>query len=195
EQRHGLQRLDGLPDPPGDLLARDTVGQQLPRPPVAALRRERGGDEVARPGQPDERLGTGAEALGARPESFIGRAGTGDLVATALAPQSRNRRAGELLAAGVPAADIPGRIGQTVESLESVPLLARALNHAGLEAPVTDGLAKLISGELPLDDWVALVRTTVPPPPARWRPVAVGFWTRLQERTRARLGRPGPAPS
>jgi glycerol-3-phosphate dehydrogenase (NAD(P)+) len=136
-----------------------------------------------------------ADAQGARPESLLGLAGTGDLVATVLAPQSRNRRAGELLAAGVPAAEIPERIGQTVESLESVPLLARALNHAGLEAPVTDGLAKLISGELPLDDWVALVRTTVPPPPARWRPVAVGFWTRLQERTRGRLGRPGPAPS
>ena len=42
-----------------------------------------------------------AEAEGARPESLIGLAGTGDLVATALAPQSRNRRAGELLAEGV----------------------------------------------------------------------------------------------
>ena len=72
-----------------------------------------------------------ADGQGARPESLLGLAGTGDLVATVLAPQSRNRRAGELLAAGVPAAEIPERIGQTVESLESVPLLARALNHAG----------------------------------------------------------------
>jgi len=53
-----------------------------------------------------------AERLGARPESMIGLAGTGDLVATALARESRNRRAGELLAAGVPAAEIPERIGQ-----------------------------------------------------------------------------------
>ena len=52
-----------------------------------------------------------AEAEGARPESMIGLAGTGDLVATALAPQSRNRRAGELLAEGVSAADIPARVG------------------------------------------------------------------------------------
>ena len=84
---------------------------------------------------------------------MIGLAGTGDLVATALAPQSRNRRAGELLAEGVPAAEIPARIGQAVEALESVPLLARALTAAGVEAPVTGGLARLISGELPLDDW------------------------------------------
>jgi glycerol-3-phosphate dehydrogenase (NAD(P)+) len=123
-----------------------------------------------------------ADGLGARPESFIGLAGTGDLVATALAAQSRNRRAGELLAEGVPATEIPARIGQAVESLESVPLLAHALQRSGLDAPVTTGLTRLISGELPLDEWVALVRTTVPPP-ARWRPAA-GFWQRLWGRMR-----------
>jgi glycerol-3-phosphate dehydrogenase (NAD(P)+) len=101
---------------------------------------------------------------------MIGLAGTGDLVATALAPQSRNRRAGELLAVGVPANEIPGQIGQAVEALESVPLLAHALGAAGVEAPVTSALSRLIAGELPLAEWVALVRATVPPP-ARWRPV------------------------
>jgi len=124
-----------------------------------------------------------AETQGARPESLIGLAGTGDLVATALAPQSRNRRAGELLAAGVPAADIPARIGQAVEALESVPLLARALEQAGIEAPVTAALGRLIAGELPLDDWVGLVRTTVPPP-ARWRGPRRGFWRRVRARIR-----------
>ena len=38
---------------------------------------------------------------------MIGLAGTGDLVGTALAPQSRNRQAGELLAAGVPGGGDP----------------------------------------------------------------------------------------
>jgi glycerol-3-phosphate dehydrogenase (NAD(P)+) len=127
-----------------------------------------------------------AEAQGARPESMIGLAGTGDLVATALAPMSRNRRAGELLAQGVPTSEIPARIGQAVESLESIPLLARALHDAGVEAPVTDALARLISGELPLDDWVARVRTTVPPP-ARWRPA--GLWRRVWERMRGLFAR------
>lgn len=127
-----------------------------------------------------------AERLGARPESMIGLAGTGDLVATALAPQSRNRRAGELLAQGVPASEIPGRIGQAVESLESVPLLARGLARAGIEAPVNDALRRLIAGELPLDEWVALVRTTAPPP-ARWRPrrrEGAGGWRRVWARAR-----------
>jgi glycerol-3-phosphate dehydrogenase (NAD(P)+) len=125
-----------------------------------------------------------AEAEGARPESMIGLAGTGDLVATALAPQSRNRRAGELLAEGVPASEIPTRVGQAVEALESVPLLAQALTAAGVNAPVTSALGRLISGELPLEEWVSVVRTTVPPP-ARGRPtVRSGFWRRLRVRIR-----------
>jgi glycerol-3-phosphate dehydrogenase (NAD(P)+) len=119
-----------------------------------------------------------AEQLGARPESMIGLAGIGDLVATALARESRNRRAGELLAEGIPALEIPARIGQAVEALEWVPLLARTLERAGVEAPVTGALGRLISGELPLDEWVALVRTTVPPP-ARWRRPQPGFWRRV----------------
>jgi glycerol-3-phosphate dehydrogenase (NAD(P)+) len=130
-----------------------------------------------------------AEGLGARPESMIGLAGAGDLVATALARESRNRRAGELLAAGVPAADIPVQIGQAVEALESVPLLARALEAAGVGAPVTGALGRLIAGELPLDDWVALVRATVPPP-ALWRRRVGGprrgFWRRVWRRLSGR---------
>ena len=45
-----------------------------------------------------------------------------------------------------------------------MPLLANALARAHIEAPVTNALNRLIAGELPLDDWVAQVRATVPPP-------------------------------
>ncbi len=127
-----------------------------------------------------------AEGLGARPESMIGLAGAGDLVATALAPESRNRRAGELLAAGVPAAEIPARIGQAVEALESVPLLGRTLERAGVQAPVTVALGRLISGELPLAEWVALVRATVPPPALWRRRPRPGLWRRVWRRLMSR---------
>jgi glycerol-3-phosphate dehydrogenase (NAD(P)+) len=42
---------------------------------------------------------------------------------------------------------------------------------------VTGALARLIAGELPLEDWVALVRAIVPPP-ARWRRARPGLWLR-----------------
>ena len=89
-----------------------------------------------------------AERQGGKPESMIGLAGTGDLMGTALAPQSRNRRAGELLGQGVPASEIPARIGQAVEALDMVPLLATALRRAHVDAPVITALSGLISGEL-----------------------------------------------
>ncbi len=133
-----------------------------------------------------------AERQGAKPESMIGLAGTGDLVGTALAPQSRNRRAGELLARGVPAAEIPARIGQAVESLDVVPLLERALRRAHIEAPVTTALSRLISGELPLDEWVARVRATVPPPP-REEPLWRRAWTRVRFGARRRAALTGEA--
>ncbi|MDP9386239.1 MAG: glycerol-3-phosphate dehydrogenase [Actinomycetota bacterium] len=132
-----------------------------------------------------------AERQGARPESLIGLAGTGDLVGTALAPQSRNRRAGELLAQGVPAAEIPGRIGQAVESLDLVPLLARGLERAGVDAPVTRALRDLIAGDLPLDAWVAQVRATVPPP-ARFPSRSRSWFKRAWERSRASFAQPVP---
>jgi glycerol-3-phosphate dehydrogenase (NAD(P)+) len=121
-----------------------------------------------------------AESQGGRPESMIGLAGTGDLVATALAPESRNRRAGELLAHGVPAEEIAARVGQAVEALKTVPLLANALGAAGFDAPVTSALASLIAGELPLDEWIGVVRTTIPPSAAS-RHRRVGFWRRVRE--------------
>jgi glycerol-3-phosphate dehydrogenase (NAD(P)+) len=108
---------------------------------------------------------------------MIGLAGAGDLVATALAPESRNRRAGELLAQGVAAADIPARVGQAIEALETVPLLAKALTAAGIEAPVTSALAQLIEGQLPLEEWVGVVRTTIPP--SARREATPTFWQRV----------------
>ena len=53
-----------------------------------------------------------ARVHGGRPETFAGLAGAGDLVASASSPNERNRRAGELLAQGVPAAEIGNALGQ-----------------------------------------------------------------------------------
>ena len=123
---------------------------------------------------------------GGQARTFVGRAGTGDLVATALAPMSRNRSAGELLAEGVPAVEIPGRVGHAVEALETVPVLARAIERAGVEAPVTSALARPIEGTLPVDDWVALVRAKQPPPASFTRPST--WWVRLRAWFKRRFG-------
>ena len=56
-----------------------------------------------------------------------------------LADGSRNRRAGELLAQGMPAGEIGSALGQTAEAVDSVPLLAERLREAGVDAPVLRG--------------------------------------------------------
>ena len=75
-----------------------------------------------------------------------------------MAPGSRNRRAGELLGSGVPAAQIPERIGQASEGLDSVPLCAEIVAGAGIEAPALEGLAALIAGRIDPHAWVSTLR-------------------------------------
>jgi glycerol-3-phosphate dehydrogenase (NAD(P)+) len=95
---------------------------------------------------------------GAQLETFSGLAGVGDLTATMMAPAGRNRRAGELLGTGTPAAEIPQLIGQASEGLDTAPLLAGALSAAGAPAEALNGLAALISGEIDTEAWVAGLR-------------------------------------
>jgi 1-acyl-sn-glycerol-3-phosphate acyltransferase len=99
-----------------------------------------------------------AISRGAELETFSGLAGVGDLTATVLAPSGRNRRAGELLGRGTPAAEIPALIGQASEGLDAVPLLAAAIAASGAPAEALGGLAALIRGEIDTEAWIDSLR-------------------------------------
>ena len=99
-----------------------------------------------------------AVASGASTETFLGLAGAGDLVATAIAPQSRNRRAGELLGQGVPGAQIPSLLPQAAEGISSVPMLVEALDRKGIPCPATEALCGLVEGRIDRAEWLASVR-------------------------------------
>jgi 1-acyl-sn-glycerol-3-phosphate acyltransferase len=98
-----------------------------------------------------------ARLRGGRPETFAGLAGVGDLVATVGHASSRNRRAGELLAQGVPAPEISRALGQTAEAVDAIPLLAAVARNEQLPAPAIEGLAAFVEGRLGPDSWTALV--------------------------------------
>jgi glycerol-3-phosphate dehydrogenase len=108
-----------------------------------------------------------ALASGGRSETFTGLAGAGDLLATALAEGSRNRRAGELVGAGVPSVQVEGILDQTAESLATVPLLDQAFERSGIEAPVTAGLRDVLDGRASPDSWLESVRSGTAPAPGR----------------------------
>jgi 1-acyl-sn-glycerol-3-phosphate acyltransferase len=103
-----------------------------------------------------------AVASGGRSETFAGLAGAGDLVATAIAEGSRNRRAGELVGAGLPAGQVEASMDQTAESLATVPLLGLAFERQGIDAPVTTGLRRVLDGESSPEQWLESVRSARP---------------------------------
>ena len=103
-----------------------------------------------------------ALASGGRSETFAGLAGAGDLVATAIAEGSRNRRAGEMVGAGVPAGQVQASMDQTAESLATVPLLGLAFERQGIDAPVTTGLRRVLDGESSPEQWLESVRSARP---------------------------------
>ena len=88
------------------------------------------------------------EAFGAKPRTYSGMAGMGDLVATCTSQLSRNRRAGELLAKGVPSDWIEQEIGQVAEGLTTAPALRDLARDNGLELPITEAVCNVADGTM-----------------------------------------------
>jgi glycerol-3-phosphate dehydrogenase (NAD(P)+) len=87
-----------------------------------------------------------AEAAGARPDTFAGLAGMGDLIVTCWAPTGRNRRAGELIARGATPEEAVAQIGMVVEGLTTAPVLRDLSQHLGIELPITEGVCAVLEG-------------------------------------------------
>jgi 1-acyl-sn-glycerol-3-phosphate acyltransferase len=100
-----------------------------------------------------------ARRRGGSSGTFAGLAGAGDLVATALAPGSRNRRAGELLGRGVPREQVTATLGGTAEGLDAAPLLADVLRREGAPSAAAGSLAALVEGRLSTEEWISAVRS------------------------------------
>jgi glycerol-3-phosphate dehydrogenase (NAD(P)+) len=94
----------------------------------------RGSAEMARLGR----------ALGAKPETFAGLAGIGDLITTCTSRHGRNRAVGERLGRGERIDDILGSMVQVAEGVrtaDSVVALARKL---GVEMPISEQVRRML---------------------------------------------------
>lgn len=77
-------------------------------------------------------------AMGGQPQTFAGLAGMGDLVATCISGQSRNRYVGEQLGRGRSIDDIRAEMDQVAEGVKAC-LVAQELGLAlGVPTPITD---------------------------------------------------------
>jgi glycerol-3-phosphate dehydrogenase (NAD(P)+) len=101
-------------------------------------------------------------AAGAQAMTFAGLAGVGDLIATCMSPLSRNRRAGELIASGIPWPEAATHLTGVAEGVTTV---AGALELAavhGVEMPIAEQVrAVVFERRMPLEA-VAELMTRAP---------------------------------
>jgi glycerol-3-phosphate dehydrogenase (NAD(P)+) len=86
-------------------------------------------------------------ALGARPETFMGLSGLGDLVLTTTGDLSRNRHVGLRLAQGLPLAQILAELGHVAEGVRSAPMVLQRAQACGVEMPITAAVVRVLAGE------------------------------------------------
>jgi len=90
-------------------------------------------------------------ALGARPDTFAGLAGMGDLVATCASPLSRNNTLGHHLGKGMTLDEALAATGGTAEGVKtSQSVLALAHKHE-VEMPITAGVVAVVTGQMSVD--------------------------------------------
>jgi glycerol-3-phosphate dehydrogenase (NAD(P)+) len=87
-------------------------------------------------------------ALGARPETFMGLSGLGDLVLTATGDLSRNRQVGLALGRGQRLREILAQLGHVAEGVLSAPMVLARAAPLAVEMPLCEAVTQVLSGQL-----------------------------------------------
>lgn len=83
-------------------------------------------------------------AMGGKAETFVGLAGVGDLIATCISPQSRNRSVGEELGKGRTIDAIIEEMHQVAEGVRSAPVVSQLGREYGVELPICDEVRAVV---------------------------------------------------
>ncbi len=94
-----------------------------------------------------QRLGI---CLGARPETFWGLAGVGDLITTAFSEESRNHRAGRFFARGLTIGEIRRKMVMVAEGIPTARALHDLAGRHGVEMPICETVYRIIYQRLPV---------------------------------------------
>lgn len=87
-------------------------------------------------------------SMGAKPDTFLGLAGVGDLVLTCTDDQSRNRRFGLLLGHGISIHEAEQQIGQVVEGKHNAAQICAIANKNQIEMPICEQVNALLKGTI-----------------------------------------------
>jgi glycerol-3-phosphate dehydrogenase (NAD(P)+) len=92
------------------------------------------------------------EAYGAKPETFMGLAGVGDLFATATSIHSRNFRAGLQLGAGKTMDEVVANMGMVIEGISTTKVVHDLASAKQVEMPISEAVYQVIyEGKAPKD--------------------------------------------
>jgi glycerol-3-phosphate dehydrogenase (NAD(P)+) len=86
-------------------------------------------------------------AMGGHETTFAGLAGMGDLLATCISPQSRNRYVGEQLGRGRALEEIIAEMNQVAEGVKSAPVVMELAGEYGVEMPISEQVDLVVSGQ------------------------------------------------
>lgn len=83
-------------------------------------------------------------ALGARPLTFSGLTGLGDLVATCFSPLSRNRFVGQELAKGRPLEEVLRSLNHVAEGIPTTAAACQLAHRLGVEMPISEQIHRIL---------------------------------------------------
>jgi glycerol-3-phosphate dehydrogenase (NAD(P)+) len=87
-------------------------------------------------------------ALGARPDTFMGLTGIGDLILTCTGELSRNRKVGFALGCGQSLAQALAQLGHVAEGVSTAPAVLARARSVGVDMPITAAVCALLEGRL-----------------------------------------------
>ena len=87
-------------------------------------------------------------AMGAKPVTFLGLAGVGDLLATCSSHLSRNYRVGNQLAKGKALKDVLADLGSVAEGVSTVENVYQFAQERGIAMPITETVHGMLHGKL-----------------------------------------------
>ena len=94
---------------------------------------------------------------GARPETFAGLTGVGDLIVTCTSMHSRNRRCGILMGEGMDPEKAVAEVGMVVEGMYTAEAAYELSKMAGVEMPIAEAIYRITRGELKADEAIELL--------------------------------------
>lgn len=101
-------------------------------------------------------------AMGAKPETFFGITGVGDLATTCFCPEGRNRTCGELLGKGIKLDEAQKQIQGIVEGVATTRSVVELCGKYGVEMPITRSVYEVLFEALDPINAIARLMTRRP---------------------------------